>query len=403
MNHVEYVANKKNATTKNPFLITGNSMHNADLFYATGFLAGDMFSYLKNDGGHENDDGGILLVSKMEEGRAKTESRISDVRTPSDYGIRDKLRIDKTTAYSSVLFELISKEGISQIDVPRNFPVYIADYLRDKGIVVTPVQSPFEDVRRVKNISEIRIIEQVQHACEFAMKQAVGLISQSSVKDGVLYRKNKDKNKNKGEDEDTPLTSEYVRSAIDHVLLDYGCSADDTIVACKSSEPHNLGYGALKADEPIIIDIFPRSKGGRYYSDMTRTVLKGTPSSKVEAMYKDVLDAQVAALSVIKAGVPASDVHNAVCEIFEKRGHPIDGKDGEGFTHSTGHGVGLDIHEAPAVGADGVKLMAGDVITVEPGLYYHDAGGVRLEDIVVVTEAGCRNLTMFEKRLVVDI
>lgn len=379
---------KMDEVSKNPFLITDNSMHNADLFYATRFLAGDMFSYLRND------DGGILLVSTMEKGRAMLESVISDVRTTSDYGIRDKLRVDKTTAYSSVLFELISQEGISHIDVPRNFPVHIADFLRDKGISVSPVQSPFEDERRVKNASEIQVIESVQHACEYGLKQAVELISQSSAKDGVLYRESRDGG-------DTPLTSEYVRSIIEHVLLDYGCSADDTIVACKSSEPHNRGHGALKADEPIIIDIFPRSKEGRYHSDMTRTVLKGTPSSEVEAMYTDVLDAQVAALSVIKDGVPASDVHNAVCAVFKERGHPIDGKDGEGFTHSTGHGVGLDIHEAPSVGADDVKLKTGDVITVEPGLYYHDAGGVRLEDIVVVTKDGCRNLTKFEKRLVV--
>lgn len=385
MEHAIDIEQQKDAIAKNPFLITGNSMHNADLFYATGFLAGDMFSYLRND------NGGILLVSKMEEGRAKAESWVGDIRTPSDYGIRDKLRADKTTAYPSVLFELISKEDISHIDVPRNFPVHIADFLRDKGISVTPVQSPFENERRVKNASEIRVIESVQRACESAMKRAVELISQSAVVDGVLYRI----------DEDTPLTSEYIRSAIEHVLLDYGCSADDTIVACKSSEPHNLGHGALKSNEPVIIDIFPRSKEGRYYSDMSRTVLKGTPSSDVEAMYRDVLDAQVAALSVIRAGVPASDVHNAVCAVFEERGHPMDGKNGEGFTHSTGHGVGLDIHEAPAVGADEIKLRTGDVITVEPGLYYHNAGGVRLEDIVVVTEDGCRNLTIFEKRLVV--
>lgn len=379
---------KMTEVAKNPFLITSNSMHNADLFYATRFLAGDLFSYLRNE------TGGIILVSSMEKGRAIVESIISDVRTTSDYGIKDKLRVDKTTAYSSVLFELISQEGISQIDVPRNFPIHIADFLRKNLILVNPVQSPFEDERRIKNAFEIQVIESVQHACEQALAQAVGLISQSSVKNGVLYHESQDGG-------DTPLTSEYVRSAIEHVLLDYGCSADDTIVACKSSEPHNLGHGALKANEPIIIDIFPRSKEGRYYSDMTRTVLKGTPSSKVEAMYRDVLDAQIGALSVIKDGVSASQIHNAVCTVFKERGHSIDGNDGEGFTHSTGHGVGLDIHEAPSVGIDDVKLRTGDVITVEPGLYYHDAGGVRLEDIVVVTKDGCRNLTTFEKKLVI--
>jgi Xaa-Pro aminopeptidase len=193
---------------------------------------------------------------------------------------------------------------------------------------------------------------------------------------------------------------------IEITLLSQGCEAPDIIIACGkgSSDPHWQGEGELLADEPIVIDMVPRSKKERYYSDMTRTVVRGTPSDELKDMYSAVLDSQVAAINKIKAGVSGSEIHNVVCDVLEERGYETArGKNGEvteGFIHSTGHGVGLDIHEGPNLSESGRELKAGCVVTVEPGLYYKNIGGVRIEDVVVVTQGGCKNLTMFEKNLV---
>jgi Xaa-Pro aminopeptidase len=156
------------------------------------------------------------------------------------------------------------------------------------------------------------------------------------------------------------------------------------------------------ADEPIIIDIFPRNKRDRYYADMSRTVIKGEATERLADMYDAVLLAQETAIAMVKPGVRCSDIHSRVCEIFEEKGYATY-KSGSsvGFIHSTGHGVGLEIHEAPPVGERDVVLEEGNVITIEPGLYYPDVGGIRLEDLILVTADGHENLTEMEKRFLV--
>lgn len=118
-------------------------------------------------------------------------------------------------------------------------------------------------------------------------------------------------------------------------------------------------------------------------------------------MYETVLAAQKKAFGMVKPGVKAADVHNAICDLFEEHGYDTYRSGSKaGFIHSTGHGVGLDIHELPSVGENEALLEAGNVITIEPGLYYPEIGGIRLEDMVLVTENGCQNLTGLEKRFV---
>ncbi|MDP2766866.1 MAG: M24 family metallopeptidase [Candidatus Methanoperedens sp.] len=219
-------------------------------------------------------------------------------------------------------------------------------------------------------------------------------IKNASIKHGVLWQ------------DGSPLKTDDVRAIIERSLLSNGCEAADIILACGkgSADPHWHGEGELFANEPIVIDMVPRSKKERYYSDMTRTVMRGEPTEELKNMYSAVLESQVAAIKKIKAGVTGSEIHNVVCDVLEERGYETArGKSGEfteGFIHSTGHGVGLDIHEAPNLSENGKELKAGNVVTVEPGLYYRKTGGVRLEDVVVVTKSGCKNLTMFEKNLV---
>ena len=368
--------------TPTPFLMIDNSVHNQDLYYATRFLAPDQFLYLRSG------DEEILMVPEMELGRARKESRISDIRTTSDYRVIEKLKqYGRDRAQSMVISELLHDEGVTEVTVPHNFPVFLADELRDNGFKIIPVQSPIRKLRYVKTREEIEWIKKAQICCEASMRSAIDLIRRAEIRRGVLTDSGSDQ----------PLTSERVRTAIERALLDCGCESEGTIVAGGkgAADPHNAGRGALLADESIVIDIFPRLKMERYYADMTRTVARGSPSRALSEMYAAVLDAQTAALRVVRAGVSGEEVHDVACRVFEDAGYR------ELFIHSTGHGVGLDVHEDPHIGIGGEMLKAGNVITVEPGLYDPEIGGIRIEDMVVVTKSGCENLTTIGKGFLV--
>jgi Xaa-Pro aminopeptidase len=380
---------KLNLPDADAFLMVSESEHNADMYYATKFLAVDSFIYL-------NSRNEKLLVSDMELGRAKKESRVKDVIPASRYGLMEKLRKlrDIDAAYCEMVVEFLRSENAKHIAVPYNFSVQLADCIRKSGLEVTPIKSPFREMREVKSEQEIAAIEKAQRAGERALAEGISAIKSAQVRRGVLYHEN------------SPLKAEDLRAIIEMSLLLQGCEAPDIIIACGkgSSDPHWQGEGELLVDEPIVIDMVPRSKKEWYYSDMTRTVMRGTPKDELKDMYSAVLDSQVAAINKIKAGVSGSEIHNIVCDVLEERGYrTARGKSGEfteGFIHSTGHGVGLDIHEGPNLSESGRELKAGCVVTVEPGLYYKNIGGVRIEDVVVVTQGGCKNLTMFEKNLV---
>ena len=363
-----------------------NSVHNQDIYYTTRFLASDRFLYLKS-GKKE-----ILLVSEMELGRARKESRISDIRTTADYRVIEKLKqYGRDRAQSQVISELLHDEGITKVMVSHNFPVVLADELRADGFTILPVRSPIIKLRSVKTKEEIKWIKKAQVCCEAAMRDAIELIRKAEIRRGVLT------DPDSGRDSDLPLTSERIRAAVEHRLIDCGCESEGTIVAGGkgAADPHNAGRGALRVDESIVIDIFPRLKMERYCADMTRTVARGSPSQALCEMYDAVLEAQTAAFRVVRAGVSGEEVHDTVCGVFEDAGYR------ELFIHSTGHGVGLDVHEEPYIGIGGETLKAGNVITIEPGLYDPEIGGIRIEDLVVVKGSGCENLTTIGKGFVV--
>jgi Xaa-Pro aminopeptidase len=251
-------------------------------------------------------------------------------------------------------------------------------------------------LRRAKTEEEISHIQKTQEAVEAACSHAVGILEEADVREDSTLEW-------RGE----TLTSERLRGEIDVELLRRGCAADGTIVAGgpQGADPHERGHGPLKAGESIIVDIFPVDLSTRYYSDMTRTFVKGEPNDGLQEMYDAVLESQEAALSMVKAGVSGKDIHNKVAEVLHVAGYKTnvhDQEEGkpltEGFFHGTGHGVGLEIHEAPRVSLADDTLIPGDVISVEPGVYDPEIGGVRIEDLVVVTEGGHRNLTAFPKR-----
>jgi len=199
------------------------------------------------------------------------------------------------------------------------------------------------------------------------------------------------------------LTSEFLRQQIETKLLELDCLARDTIISSgdQATRPHELGSGLLKAHQAIIIDVFPQSSKNRYFADMTRTVVKGKASDALTRMYQAVLAAQEIAFQSLRAGVKGHDVHQQIQDMFTREGFETGEQNGamQGFFHGTGHGLGLEIHEPPRVGKTEHVLQAGNVVTVEPGLYYLGIGGVRLEDMVVITETGCLNLTTYPKEL----
>lgn len=356
----------------------------ADQLYVTGFDAEDPFVSLYTP------DETALLVSTLEYERASLESRADTVENWATYYAEDDDR-----ERHEMIADFLGGLGVESVAVNQRFPLFTADGLRDAGIeVVVDDETTIEDIRARKTDEEVEWIRSVQRANEDAMRAAEELIANADVDDGVLQH------------EGEPLTSERVKEEIEITLLRHGCGLDDTIVACgeQCAVPHDRGSGPLRADETIIIDIFPRSKETRYHSDMTRTFCRGTPSDEARDFYDVTQEAKEAALDVLQAGVAGSEVDDAVCDVYEDAGYTTLRQDrtaDTGFFHSTGHGVGLEVHEDPRIGqrADD-ELEAGHVVTIEPGLYDPDVGGVRIEDIVVVTEDGYENLVEYPEEFV---
>jgi Xaa-Pro aminopeptidase len=360
------------------FLIIDDSEHDANLYYLTDFLSMDPFIYVKTP------EEETIIVNQMECDRAKAESRIRSVKSMLDYG--------KKKEYVDIAMKFLRDNGIKRLVVPRRFPMHAGDKLRDKGFDVIPMTNPIEAERAIKQEYEIAYIKKAQKACEMAMRAALDMIKESKTKDNLLFR------------EEKILTGEMVKNQIKHTLIDFECTIDDPIVSCgkSSANPHFSGACEIGREEPIIIDIFPHLCCPGYHADMTRTVSVGKPTEEIQDMYDAVLDAQNAAIKMIKPGIKCKDVHYMVCDLFEERGYGTMRKgDKKGFTHSTGHGVGLDLHENPTISENDDELVAGNVITIEPGLYDPDVGGVRLEDLLAVTEKGNENITHFKKEMLI--
>jgi len=378
-------------------LVIGAPQHDADAYHLSGFLAPDPVVCLRIDGKK------YLAVSSLEYGRASKEAPVDELLSYEELEIIKLARELKSgaKAYAAAISNLLGKLGAadSPIVVPAGMAVVYADALRDRGLEITPDRQLFDGLRRAKTEQEISHIEKAQRAVEAACAHAVGILRESEIgENGVLQWRG-----------DT-LTSELLRAEIDVELLRRGCAADGTIAAGgpQGADPHERGHGPLKAGESIIVDIFPMDLSTRYYSDMTRTFVKGEPGEELQAMYDAVLESQEAALGMIRAGVNGKDVHGKVSDILHEHGYKTDKHDRaegkpltEGFFHGTGHGVGLELHEAPRVSTADEELIPGDVVSVEPGVYDPAVGGVRIEDLVVVTEDGCRNLTNFPKEFVV--
>jgi len=356
----------------------------ANQLYLSGFTGPDPFVTLYADGSVH------MLVSGLEYGRATEEAAADTVERHADYDYEYGGREERYDMYAA----FVRDKGVESVSMPPRAPVGTADAMRDRGIdVVVDGDDALAEVRAVKTADEIDAIHQAQRANEAAMRAAESLLAAADVADedddpegGTLVY------------EGEPLTSERVAEEIEVTLLRHGCALDETIVAggAQAADPHNRGSGPLRADEAIIVDIFPRSKATKYNGDMTRTFCVGEPGERLREWYDLTERAFEAALDAIEPGATGADVHAAACEVYEAAGEPTFRTDPDtetGFIHSTGHGIGLDVHELPRLASGGGELEPGHVVTVEPGLYDPAVGGVRIEDLVVVTEDGYENLT----------
>jgi Xaa-Pro aminopeptidase len=282
--------------------------------------------------------------------------------------------------------------GVEDAIVPRTFPTYVADHLRANGLTITPDPKFFADRRRVKNEAEIAGIRRAQKAAEAGMAAAKEILARAEASNGSVTV------------DGEPLTSEMLKGAIRRAFTEHGVSSEDFIVShgAQTAIGHELGFGEIAANEPVVIDLWPKDPESACYADMTRTYVVGTPPDELVEYHRLVKDALDRSLEATKPGVPGMEVYRLVCELFEENGKQtsLSKAPGEvlenGFFHGLGHGVGLEVHEAPSLGRGGTaELIPGDVVTLEPGLYRQGFGGCRLEDLVLVTEDGAENLTDF--------
>ncbi|NLV10971.1 M24 family metallopeptidase [Halomicrobium mukohataei] len=372
------------------YLIDADST-DSDQYYLSGFDAPDPFLTLYDGEVH------LLFSRSLEYGRAKKEARADTVERHVDFGYQRKVEeYGPQEGVSRVIAAFLDAYDVESVAVPPRFPLSTADRLRDRGVTVeSDAESVITEIRATKTDEEIEHIETAQRANEAAMAAAEELLreSRTAAKGQLLY-------------DGERVTSERIKEEIEVTLLRHGCALDETIVACGSdaADPHDRGSGPLRAGEPIIVDIFPQDKASKYHADMTRTFVVGEPDETVAEWYELTARAHAAALNAIEPGATGAEVHDAVCDVYEAAGQPTlrsDESTETGFIHSTGHGVGLDVHELPRVAPNGGVLEPGHVVTVEPGLYDPEVGGVRIEDFVVVTEDGYENLTEYPKELVV--
>jgi len=377
-------------------LLYSDSYRDANMYYLTKFLAPDPFIFLKRV-----DSDPVIVVNQMEYPRAQKQSIVKAVKSYSDYNYLEVVKTTKDPQLGAMEFiaKVAEKElGTgTRICVPPNFPVIAADVLREEGLTINPMFGVVEKARETKDSHEVEEIKAVQAVNEEVTSEAIELIANSDVgSNGTLYLK--------GE----LLTVGRIKSFFGSKLLENGClPEEDIIVACgtKSSDPHYVGEAEdkLKADQPIILDIYPRSIQKRYWTDMTRTIVKGRASDKLKKMFDAVFEARNASFDAIQSGALGSQVYDVCCDVLEKAGYETTRggkKITKGMPHSLGHGVGLQIHESPRINElCASPLKEHNIVTVEPGLYDPKIGGIRLEDIIEVTKSGYNNLTKIETQL----
>jgi Xaa-Pro aminopeptidase len=366
-------------------LIYADSMHGAEMRHEVPVPIPDPFLYLERDGTRH------AVLTSFEVSRVEP---VGVTAHPFEKFGYDEL-IEQGLPRHQVLMETMVKAvqelGVAEAVVPYNFPLELADRLRAAGVELKPDRELFAQRRRVKNETELEGIRKAQRGTEAGMAAARDMLRAAEASNGVVML------------EGEPLTSERIKARIIEVFNDHDLVSDEMIVAHggQAASGHDMGSGPIAPGESVVIDLFPRDRETGCYADMTRTFVVGEIPDELAEYHRLVHQALMRSLEAVKAGEEGRTVFELVCDVFHEAGYPtqLSKQPGEvlssGFFHGLGHGVGLEVHEPPSLSRDPSTLVAGDVVTLEPGLYREGWGGVRLEDLVLVTENGAENLTKF--------
>jgi Xaa-Pro aminopeptidase len=365
-------------------LIYGDTLRSPELRHEVAVPIPDPFLYAERNGRR------IVAIHSLEVPRVRGTG--VEVLSWDELGWEELLDqgVSREELYLHVAERACRSIGIESAVVPPGFPVELADHLRAAGLELAVDREEFTRRRRVKNAAEIDGIRRAQRAAEAAMDAARVLLRRADASGDVLML------------DGGPLTSERIKQEIGEVFTAHDMTADELIVSHggQSAVGHDMGSGPIAPGEPIVIDIWPKDRETGCHADMTRTYCVGEPPAELVAYHRLVKQALDEAIAGVRAGASGHELYRETCELFQAHGYKtLLTKDlgqtlEEGFFHGLGHGVGLEVHEDPGMGlAPAGPLVAGDVVTVEPGLYRPGFGGCRLEDLVLVTEGGCENLT----------
>jgi Xaa-Pro aminopeptidase len=366
-------------------LICADSIRSPDMRHEVPLSVPDAFLYLESDGTR------AVVCSAFEMQRIKEADSSIETLSPEAFGADELLAqgLSRDEAELEAYVRACHRFGITSAAVPPAFPLELADHLRANGIDVASDRELFAERRRRKNAREIAGLRRAQRACEAALDVAREMLRSADRNNGTLELG--------GE----PLTVERIKLEIERVFSAHGVVGDEFIVShgAQTAIGHEMGSGTLRPDEPIVFDLFPRDRATGVYSDMTRTYVVGTPSDELRGYHRLCKQALEETTAATKPGVNGRDLMVMACELFHAHGHKtqLHKEPGEvlesGFFHGLGHGVGLEVHEPPSLSRSGDDLVPGDVITLEPGLYRAGYGGVRLEDILLVTDDGAEVIT----------
>lgn len=352
----------------------------ADLYYFGRFQAPDPFVAYRSPKGKK-----VAVLSALEYSRGLKEGEFDRIVSLEEVKEAVTKRLSGPTGYAEVIAEIAHLEKVDTFTVPDTFPLGLARKLGELGVRLEVAEGGLFPERLLKKKKEREAIREGCAASAAGLARAADILREAEVRKNKIWWR--------GE----VLTSEVLRFEIDLACLKLGARADNTIVAGgdQACDPHCRGSGPLRPNELIIIDVFPQVEATGYHGDLTRTYLKGNPTEAQVDLVETVRKAQTKALETIHSGVTGDKVHRCVAQYFEKKGYQTVRENGEyrGFFHSTGHGLGLEIHEGPRLGPGSGKLETDMVVTVEPGLYYPGLGGVRIEDVVRVTPKGAELLS----------
>ena len=372
-------------------LIYGDTVRSPELRHEVPLAIADPFLYVEKDGRR------TVVLHSLEIPRVRETAPELEI-VPNEQLGADELYAQGIKG-SELDLELAVRAcgelGIERATVPPSFPVEHADHLRGNGVQLAVDRELFENRRRAKNETELRGIRNAQKACEAALDAARDLLRRARPNGDGLELDGK------------PLTSERLKQAIESVFMDFNVEGGDMIVShgAQTAVGHNMGSGRLHAGEPIVFDLFPRDKETACYADMTRTYVVGEPPAELKEWHRLVREAVDRSTAEVKPGANGRRLYELVCDLFHDAGYKtqLHKQPGEvledGFFHGLGHGVGLEVHESPSMSRAGDDLVPGDVITIEPGLYRSGFGGLRLEDLVLVTEGGHEVITDYPYEL----